>query len=240
MFTVGPPFFAPTSLLSAANTGLLNNAESESGGALLSTIGPNLTYFGAASRSTAEYKFGSSSLQTAGGGAYANASSVVMPISGKSFRFEGWFKGTNTFGQFFELRSSASARKIYISSNGPGNGWSYNISSLIGSGGGALFGAVQKVPANGFWYHFAVQKTAGGYIFFFCNGIVVGAVGSNAGEHFTDTDLDIVDVGGPSGVAGYFDSLLYRTFTGPAEEALMYPIGNGFSTSYDVPTQAFG
>lgn len=238
MMQVGPTFFSSGGVLNASNTGFLNNMETLNGGStgLVSTYGPNLMFNGTAAQSTAEKKFGSSSVYSPGGGSYSIASGISLALGTKAWRFEGWFKSTNTFGNLFTVRG---VRSFSISSNGAGSNWTYNIASLRGSGGGSLFAATAVVPPNGFWYHFAVQQYPSSYIYFFCNGQVVGALGTQNGVHFNTGDLTIIEIPVASGgVPVYFDDILFRNFTGE-EEALLYNPGNGFSTPYTVPTAPF-
>jgi len=239
MFSVGPTFFSSGGVLNASNTGFLNHMDVEYGGSagLVSTYGSNMAYAGGAVRSTTESKFGGISLATGTG--YGSAGGLVLAKGTKAWRLEGWYKSSNSFGNLITIRSSGSGRQILMSANGGGGTWSYNISSLRGSGGGALFGATATVPPNNSWYHFAVQQTASSYIYFFCNGQIVGALGTNFGVHFNDGDLDIIDIAPSAAFSGYVDEVLYRNFTGATEEALLYPVGNGFSTPYTIPTEPF-
>ncbi len=225
-------------VLNASNTGFLNHMDTLNGGStgLVSAYGPNLIFTGGASQSTSEKKFGAGSL-SGGGAAYGSASGISLALGTKAWRVEGWYKSSNTFGNLITVRGSHS---FAISGNGAGNPWSFNIASRLVSGGGALTGATAVAPPNNVWYHFAIQQYPSSYIYFFCNGQVVGGLFGFTGVHFNTGDLTTIDLPtAASGISCYYDEVLFRNFTGATEEALLYNPGNGFSTPYTIPPGPF-
>ena len=199
-----------------------------------STLGPDLTLTGSEAVITSVKKFGTGSVDIASG-IVNTQTAMTLDITGKSWRAEGWFYMTSSFGRVVMLDHTVTGSRIELTLDS--TEIVINFQSALGSGGGLPNGVPSgpspTAPPRNAWLHWSIQYSKEtGFVIFHVNGQYWGRMVATSGVPFTGDAFNRITFGGTL-ASGYADSTLYRYFDDD-ESALLYPAAN-----ITVPTEPF-
>ena len=183
----GSTYTVPTAPLTAiSNTELLLNFKN--GQAIDSAAQNNLTLYGTAKTSTAQYKFGTASLLLDGNSDYAVISDAET-VGGGDFTIELWARRSATDnGGFFQFSAAALNSS---SGAGPGigvyNGGIYLYYGKTGALQGKDLGGT--LPGVGTWFHVAYVRSSG-VIQIYVDGTAYGSTTASTVD-YTDSVLTL-------------------------------------------------
>lgn len=199
-----------------------------------STLGPDLQLTGSEGVDTSRKKFGTGSLNIASG-IVNTPNTMALDITGKSWRAEGWFYMTSSFGRVVMLDNTVTSSSIELTLDS--TYITINFNSLLGSGGGLPNGVPSSpsptAPPRNAWLHWSIQYSKiTGLVIFHVNGQYWGRMVATSGVPFTGNAFNRITFGGTF-ASGNADSTLYRYFDDD-EAGLLYPAAN-----ITVPTEPF-
>lgn len=179
--------------LTNKGTGLFETAESRSG--------KSVTAFGDAKISTAQYKFGTSSLVLDGSGDYIfTPSDLDFAYSTGDFTVEFWYRrvGTGVNQVLYDHRTTATDIALMIAVDTSDTIYTYVDGSIRNQGTTSLVADT--------WYHIAVSRTSGSTRLF-VNGTQEGATYSDTNSYPAKQIRMGTDYAGNNPVNGYIDEV---------------------------------
>jgi hypothetical protein len=191
------PTAPPTAI---TNTSLLMNYTNA--GIIDATAKNVLETLGDAKISTAQSKFGGSSMYFDGTGDYLFARSIPdLTFGTGNFTVEGWFYASSLGGQPVLLNIGSDAAGLVITF----------LSSKIYAyfvGAGNVFGSGGATLATNTWYHFAWARSGSTHTFYI-DGTAYGSTYSSAGNHSSAAGFTVAypQPAGSNYFTGYIDDL---------------------------------